>query len=169
MKTLLIIILVSFTISGFSQKVSPCSTDSIYRQLDFWIGEWEVFGVAGVKAGDSKIERILDSCVILENYSNKNKTYSGKSFNTYNSQSKQWQQTWVDDQGGSTNHLLGKAEPGKMVFMTHPFQFSKDTMAVRKLSFIQLGKNKVRQHAEISTDGQNTWKTEYDLEYRRKL
>ncbi len=103
MEKLLIIILVSFTVTGFSQNATPCSADSNYRQLDFWIGDWEVFGVAGIKAGESKIERILDSCVILESYTNTNNTYSGKSFNTYNRQEKQWQQTWVDDKGGSTN------------------------------------------------------------------
>jgi hypothetical protein len=41
-------------------------------------------------------------------------------------------------------------------------------MAVRKLTFFNIDKNKVRQLGEISKDNGITWITEYDLEYRRK-
>ena len=33
----------------------PCG-DTVYRQFDFWIGEWEAFGINGKKAGDSNQE-----------------------------------------------------------------------------------------------------------------
>jgi len=151
---------------------TPCTTDSVYRQFDFWIGDWEVYAKNGKKAGDSKIELILDSCIILENWKSANATnnfqYSGKSFNTYNSISKQWQQTWVDNAGGTTEFLEGHFENNKMIFKTKPFNFSNDTIAVRRLTFFDLGVNKVRQFAEISKDNEKTWTTEYDLEYRRK-
>ncbi len=45
---------------------------------------------------------------------------------------------------------------------------AKDTMAVRKLTFFNLAKDKVRQLGEISKDKGTTWQAEYDLEYRRK-
>ena len=150
----------------------PCTTDPVYRQFDFWIGEWDVYAKNGKKAGDSRIDLILDSCIILENWKSANVSqgdyYAGKSFNTYNSVSKQWQQTWVDNVGGSTEFLEGHFENNKMTFQTKPFQFSKDTMAVRRLTFYNLDVNRVRQHGEISKDGGRTWSTEYDLEYRRK-
>lgn len=147
---------------------SPCTTNPVYRQFDFWIGEWEVYGLKGNKTGDSKIELILDSCIILENWKSSNGLYSGKSFNTYNARTAQWQQTWVDNQGGSTEYLKGMYENNKMTFLTNPFPLSKDTIAVRRLSFYKLSSNKIRQHAEISKDNGLTWKTEYDLDYRRK-
>jgi hypothetical protein len=151
---------------------SPCTTDPVYRQFDFWIGEWDVYAKNGKKAGDSKIDLILDSCIILENWKSANVSqgvyYAGKSFNTYNSTSKQWQQTWVDNVGGSTEFLEGHFENNKMILQTKPFQFSKDTVAVRRLTFYKLDVNKVRQHGEISKNGGRTWSTEYDLEYRRK-
>lgn len=149
----------------------PCS-NPVYRQFDFWLGEWDAFGVNGKKAGDSKISLILDSCIILEEWASANVTqgirYAGKSFNTYNNNTKQWQQTWVDNVGGSTEFLTGKFENDKIIFQTGSFLFSKDTMAIRKLTFYNLGKEKVRQHGEISKDDGRTWTTEYDLEYRRK-
>ena len=149
----------------------PCSGGK-YREFDFWIGEWEVFMKNGNKGGDSKISLILDSCIILEEWKSANLNqgiyYSGKSFNTYNAATKQWQQTWVDNVGGSTEYLKGVFKDNKMEFMSEPFQFRKDTIAIRRLTFYNLGPDKVRQHGEISKDNAVTWVTEYDLEYRRK-
>jgi len=156
-----------FFTNAQSQK-TPCNTNPSYRQLDFWIGEWDVYGLNGKKAGDSKIEMILDSCIILENYKTANGNYSGKSFNTYNVTTKQWQQTWVDNVGGTLEYLEGRYENNQMTFLTKPFNFSKDTIAIRKLSFYNLASDKVRQHFEITKDNGVTWKTEYDLEYRRR-
>ena len=151
------------------QQTSPCKTNPSYRQFDFWIGDWDVYGLNGKKAGDSKIELILDSCTILENWKSTNGGYAGKSFNTFNSTTNQWQQIWVDNMGGSTEYLEGKREGAKMIFQTGPFNFSKDTVAVRRLTFYNLSADKVRQHGEITKDNKATWKTEYDLEYRRKM
>jgi hypothetical protein len=159
------------SISTYAQK-TPCTSDPIYRQFDFWIGDWEVYAKNGKKAGDSKIELILDSCIILENWKSASSRngffYAGKSFNTYNSTTKQWQQTWVDNVGGTTEFLEGHYDNNKMIFLTKPFQLNKDTIAVRKLTFYNLEPNRVRQHSEISKDNGLTWTTEYDLEYRRK-
>lgn len=149
----------------------PCS-DSIYRYFDFWLGEWEAFGKNGQKAGDSRITAILDSCIILEEWTGiaaKNGfRYAGKSFNTYNGNVGQWQQTWVDNAGGSTHYTQGKAEKGKLEFLTGPFPINSDTMAIRRLSFFSLPGDRVRQLGEISKDSGKSWLVEYDLEYRRR-
>lgn len=168
-KCLLFLPLITFAyITNAQQTASPCTTNPVYRQFDFWIGNWEVFGPKGKKAGDSKIELILDSCIVLENWKSAGSGYAGKSFNTFNSTTGQWQQTWVDNVGGSTEYLEGKFADNKMVFRTQPFPFAKDTMAIRRLTFYNLSPDKVRQHGEITKDNGATWNTEYDLEYRRK-
>ena len=166
--SLLLVMVGSIASAQQSSPKSPCVTDPVYRQFDFWIGEWEVYGKNGKKAGDSRIELILDSCIILENWTSANGGYAGKSFNTYNAVSRQWQQTWVDNRGGSTEFLEGKYETGKMTFLTRPYLHARDTIAIRRLTFYNLGRDKVRQHGEISKDSARTWSTEYDLEYRRR-
>jgi hypothetical protein len=149
----------------------PCS-NPVYRQFDFWIGEWEAFGINGKKAGDSKISLILDSCIIFEEWTSaslqQGLRYAGKSFNTYNAATKQWQQTWVDNSGGTNEYLQGKFENNQIIYSSTPFKFSKDTMAIRKMTFTNLSADKLRQHGEISKDNGVSWSTEYDLEYRRK-
>ena len=149
----------------------PCS-GPVYRQFDFWIGQWEVYGLNGQKAGDSKISVILDSCIILEEWTSAGMTqgirYAGKSFNTYNRRTNQWQQTWVDNVGGSTEYLDGRYENKKIIFQTKPYPLTNDTMAILRLTFHDLGKDRVRQHGELSKNNGATWTTQYDLEYRRK-
>jgi len=165
----LIILLGLITCTTHAQK--PC-TGGEYRRLDFWVGDWEAYGPKGLKAGDSKISIILDSCIILEEWTSTGVTqgirYAGKSFNTYNAITRQWQQTWVDNVGGSTEYLQGRFDVNKVIYKTTPFTFKKDTMAIRQLTFFNLGPDKVRQLGEISKDNGATWVIEFDLEYRRR-
>lgn len=145
----------------------PCSTIPEYRQFDFWLGEWEVYGINGNQAGQSRISMILDSCIILEEWTG-GRGYAGKSFNSWNAVKRQWQQTWVDNVGGSTQYLRGTGEAGKIIFFADNEIAPDGKTFRRKLSFYKLSNDKVRQHGERSNDGGQTWTTEYDLEYRRK-
>lgn len=145
----------------------PCATNPEYRQFDFWLGEWEVYATNGTVAGQSKISMILDSCIILEEWTGGG-GFTGKSFNSWNAATRQWQQTWVDNVGGSTEFLRGKAEPGKITFFADNVADRDGKKFHRKLTFYKLSYEKVRQHGERSNDGGQTWATEYDLEYRKK-
>lgn len=170
MKKLLFTISISFFITPlFAQK--PCS-QPMFRQFDFWIGEWEAFGPKGAKAGDSKISVLLDSCVILEEWTSANAQkgliYSGKSFNSYNAATKQWQQTWTDNTGNTIEFLRGEASDGNIVFYADKVIDPQGKTFMRRLTFTKISEDKVRQFGERSNDGGNTWIVEYDLEYRRK-
>lgn len=148
----------------------PCS-NPIYRQLDFWIGKWEAFGKNGKLAGTSNISCILDSCIILEEWTSaslqQGLRYAGKSFNTYNTATKQWQQTWVDNTGGSTAFLRGEAQKDKVIFFADKVEDGRGKTFMRRLSFTKINTDAVRQFGERSDDEGKTWTVEYDLEYRR--
>lgn len=149
----------------------PCSLPE-YRQFDFWIGEWEAFGIKGNKAGDSKISLMLDSCTILEEWTGTSVQnglrFAGKSYNMYNAPKKRWQQYWVDNTGNITEYFIGRYETGKMILETANEKVNDSTWLIQKMTFYNLGPDKVRQHGESSGDGGKTWKTDFDLEYRRK-
>ena len=157
--------------SFMSSAQLPCSRPE-FRQFDFWIGEWEAFGVKGAKAGDSKISVLLDSCVILEEWTSANAQqgliYKGKSFNSYNAATKQWQKTWTDNTGNTTEFLRGEGVNGKIVYYADKVTGQQGKTFMRRLTFTKLSEEKVRQLGERSDDGGATWTMEYDLEYRRK-
>jgi hypothetical protein len=162
----------AFTVSVIIQAQSkPCSA-SVYRQFDFWLGEWEALGVNGKKAGDSKISIMLDSCIILEEWTSVSVTngvrYAGKSYNTYNAAKKKWQQYWVDNAAGVTEYFNGYYDDNKMIMETANEKLGDTAYQILKMTFYNLGLDKVRQHGESSGDGGKTWKTDFDFEYRRK-
>lgn len=169
LKYTLSIIFLACSLSLWAQH--PCQAPE-FRQFDFWVGEWEVYGLNGQKAGDSKISKILDECVILEEWLSASIfsgiRYAGKSYNKYNPLNKQWQQTWADNVGGNNEYLTGKYENKKIIIQSLPYVHNKDSMAIRKISFYDVNPNKVRQHGEVSFNEGKTWITEYDLDYRRK-
>ena len=169
MRKIPLFICLLFSVSLTGQK--PCSKPE-FRQFDFWIGEWEAFGKKGQKAGDSRISLILDSCVILEEWTGASAqqglVYSGKSFNSYNSATRQWQQTWTDNTGNTTEFLRGEGGNGRIVYYADKVTGPKGKTFMRRLSFTRLSEDKVRQFGERSDDGGATWTAEYDLEYRRK-
>jgi hypothetical protein len=158
------------TIHGQAQQnKSPCSGNPVYRQFDFWIGEWEAFGPGGKKSGDSRIELLLDSCIILENWTSTQGNFAGKSYNSYNAATGKWQQYWVDNKGGITEYFNGHFESNKMILQTANIKQPNGSYKIMKMTFYNLGQSKLRQHGESSTDEGRTWKTDFDLEYRRKV
>lgn len=169
MKYYLFLLIGILSLSTFAQK--PCESNPKYNEFDFWIGDWEVYGKKGNIAGHSKITKILDNCIILEEWTSANAQqgliYKGKSYNTYNAASGQWQQTWVDNSGGTTEFLIGKFENNAMQFLSRPFKNGKET-SIRRLTFYKLENGNVRQFGEISNDEGKTFTPEYDLEYRKK-
>lgn len=174
MKPAFLVLLFTFSVTSFhasAQNTKPCIRPE-FRQFDFWIGEWEAFGVKGTKAGNSKISVILDSCVILEEWTSASQqqglTYTGKSFNSFNAGSRQWQQTWVDNTGNTTEFLRGDGSDGKVIYYADKVAVAGGKAFMRRLSFTKINNDKVRQLGERSDDEGKIWTVEYDLEYRRK-
>lgn len=133
-------------------------------QFDFWAGEWNVQNRQGVTAGHSLIEKILHGNVIMENWKSV-KGFEGKSFNYYDSTDGKWDQFWIN-QNARVIRFEGNLEDGNMVY--YSYDHTKDPKPyLRKLIFYNLGKNKVRQFSQRSTDEGKTWIKEYDLIYNR--
>jgi tetratricopeptide (TPR) repeat protein len=146
----------------------PCAFTQENRQFDFWIGEWNVTATqGGAPAGNSKIELILDDCVVQENWSSLNSPYTGKSYNIYNAALKRWEQYWVDSVGGNI-FFHGGLKNGVMDYWSDETPQPNGTKLERHLQFFALGKDAVRQFSQGSTDGGKTWHVEYDLTYTRK-
>ena len=146
----------------------PCAYNPENRQFDFWVGEWSVATTQGaIPAGDSKIELILEDCVVLENWKSLNGPYSGKSYNIYNQALKRWEQYWVDNVGGNI-FFHGGLQDGVMDYWTDDIPQPSGPALRRHLQFIRMGPDQVRQFSRGSTDGGKTWQVEYDFTYTRK-
>jgi hypothetical protein len=66
---------------GSDEKPKGGCHDPSARQFDFWIGRWQV-SQAGKPAGNNHIEKILDGCALLENWTGA-QGGTGKSLNFF--------------------------------------------------------------------------------------
>ena len=142
----------------------PCTSPE-HRQFDFWVGEWNVNGPQGGLAGTNRIEKIMDGCVIQENWQSQGAA-KGTSFNLYDDTDKKWHQVWVDNQG----HLLalvGELKDGKMQ-MTGETTNRNGQKVMHQIVWEPQGAGKIRQHWQSSVDSGKTWSTAFDGVYNRK-
>lgn len=99
-----------------ASKTGNC-TDPEYRQLDFWLGEWDLSwtqndGKPG-QGTNSITQQPYDNCVIMENFDGApTMEFKGMSVSTWHKPSKLWRQAWVDDQGGFFSLYGGPNEDG---------------------------------------------------------
>ncbi len=146
----------------------PCLYDDRYRRLDFWLGDWTVTRSEGQEAGSNHVERILDGCAIIENWSGA-LGGGGKSLNYFDPTSGHWKQTWVDDSGGVLEYSeTGEHPPEAEIRFLARVYGPSGTVTLRRMTFYRKGPDTVRQLIENSNDGGNTWITAFDGTYVRQ-
>jgi hypothetical protein len=152
--------------SNQERTAGPCDAPE-YRQLDFWLGEWEARGVKAPPTkppASSVITKVHAGCVILETW--KSDQYTGQSFNIYDRTRRQWHQTWVDSSGGLQQYW-GRLHDGNMVYEGTVAAAPGKPSVQTRMTFFNLGPGRVRQLIEHSADGK-TWEMQYDFAYTRK-
>jgi len=155
----------SAILSAADRNARPCAFDEQHRQLDFWVGDWDVATPAGQPAGESHVEVILGTCVIFENWTGF-QGMTGKSFNFIDPETHAWHQTWVNDKGG-VHDYDGEFSDHAMCYRRKTKDASGQ-ITLHKMTLFDLEPGHVRQLGESSTDGGKTWTTTYDLHYHRK-
>lgn len=154
-------------VAQVAKNLHPCDGDPSFRKFDFWIGDWDVqqTGVPRAPQGaSSHIERILDGCVIFENWNPGSAGPSGKSFNTFNTTTRKWEQYWVDGTGRITHYIGEFRDDGNLYYEADQFGSSNKL----RMTFFNQGPTQVRQLGHISTDGGKTWTVSFDLTYVKK-
>jgi hypothetical protein len=140
--------------------IASCSAPE-YHQFDFWLGSWDALDFNTLaKDGHARIDRILDGCVIHEDYQSVD-GHRGQSFSIYDASRKVWHQTWVTNRG-TLLVIEGKFESGQMVLTGIDHQHG-DSLVRGTWKPVQGG---VRETAVRSTDGGKTWQPWFDLIFR---
>jgi hypothetical protein len=138
----------------------PCSAHE-YHQFDFWLGKWAVESADGKPAGDSRIQRVQDGCMILENWQSLTSPYTGTSMNYYDPDLKQWRQIWLDNQGGKLE-LFGARKDNQMILKSQ----ETEEGAYQQITWTSNDDGTVRQSWQSFTPGEQP-KTLFDGAYVR--
>jgi tetratricopeptide (TPR) repeat protein len=146
------------------RKRKPCMYLPEARQFDFWVGDWDVFNLAGQKVGTNLIQMFASGCGVMENWTD-TVGGSGKSINYYDAGTQKWYQHWIGSGGGALRYA-GNFKENAMYFEGETV--TNGTKTLNKLTFFKMDENTVRQLAESSTDEGKTWTVNYDFKYVRK-
>lgn len=148
--------------SADNPKSNFCSAPE-YHQFDFWIGDWDAFeGNSATPDARLHVDRILDGCVLREDYQDTN-GMKGQSFSIYDASRKFWHQTWVTNRG----RLLiieGGFRNGEMVLSGTDLTENGLQRQVR--GTWKPVRGGVRETAIVSTDRGKTWKPWFDILFR---
>ena len=146
-------------------KPGDCSAPE-KRQLDFWVGHWDVSITGqGTSIATSEIQALPSGCGISEHYDSPAAPgghYQGWSYSGYDGKDGQWHQMYLDTQGHVTWYSGRLA--GNALVLTAPGRAG----ALQRMSYIPGGDGSVRQVGETSTDGGASWTPGYDYTYRRR-
>lgn len=135
-----------------AQPTAACQTES-HRQFDFWIGEWTVTNPNGKVAGQNTIKAVENGCVLQENWRSATSPFTGRSFNYYNQSAQQWEQLWLDNQGGSLK-LAGQRRGNQMILQSQPTANPAGVEQVQRITWTLNEDHSVRQLWEVLVDGE---------------
>ncbi len=153
-----------------AQDKEPCSAPEA-KQFDFWLGSWEVSWkdttqTSGVASGTNTISKILNNCVIHEQFSGApGSPLIGKSYSVFNIRTKKWHQTWVDNAGAYLD-FIGHWENDKMI-LSRSVEIKGKTF-VQRMVWYNISHEKFDWNWEGSKDGGKTWIVNWQISYNRK-
>ncbi|MEO8064089.1 MAG: hypothetical protein ABI821_15245 [Pseudomonadota bacterium] len=138
-----------------------------YRQLDFWIGDWDTFEAdanGGPSVARARVEPIAQGCAIHELYE-QNDGLIGDSILSYDPVRKQWQQTWVTNRG-SIMVLWGVLTNGALV-LEGEVHLQDGTSVLQRITWKAQDKG-VRESAVLSKDGGKKWTPAFDVLFLKR-
>ena len=145
------------------------------KQLDFWVGEWELSWPAGQGdapegqpgKGTNTVRKILGNCIVQENFEYDSADYRGMSVSAYKPSTGKWEQTWVDSGG---NYLLftGEFKNGVMELRSPKRTHPDGTTVMSRMVFKNITRDSFDWDYQISKDEGKTWADNWNIHYVRK-
>lgn len=150
---------------GVQASRVPGCTAPENRQLDFWIGEWDV-SLTGQDfvVAESSISSAAQGCLVLEHWRPFQGPH-GHSISTFDQTDRKWHQEYAGG-GGRRSHMVGAFADGVMrMDISGGLPPGAPANLRRRMSYQQIDANTVRQWGEVERNG--NWQITFDLTYRR--
>jgi len=144
------------------EEIEPEGADAKHRELDFWVGEWDVYARSGKQVGTNRIELVVNNHVILEHWTNTD-GQTGKSMNYFAPAPDKWPQVGGGGEGDVLT-MRGRLEDGAITMVGETAYLDGSPSKKHRTTLTPNDDGTVRQFIEESADGAE-WKTLYDLLY----
>jgi len=149
-----------------NRYVEPCLYDQRMRELDFWVGVWDVYFLSNnQKAGVNTLTTTEHGCFIHEQWQSES-GHSGQSINYFSRADGLWHQTWIDRDGGQVEYT-GGLRNGAMVLEGTGNDPGLPPYRAR-MTMTPLQDGSVEQLMERSSDDGANWYEIFHGIYRRQ-
>jgi len=140
--------------------------DPRYSELDFWLGEWDVFDEAGRKVGSNVVRKVLKGRLVVEEWTDAFGR-EGRGSHFYDPARKKWRLLWIEE-GGGIKEKEGGPAPGADMRVEGEVTRRDGTTALDRTTLTKLPDGRVRQSIEWSADGGKTWTQSFLATYVRR-
>lgn len=168
-----------FFLFGQRATAQGICAEEPYRQFDFWIGEWDLTNLRlqddgswlDVGHATNKVFPVADGCGIVElwdGYLGDNHI-RGFSVRTYDPETGKWLLVlnWPQQNRAEFGTLEGVFRHGRGDFVSED-RSSDGSSTLTRYSFADIGHDTFRWNDGTSTDGGQTWRTSWIMEFRRR-
>jgi len=160
-------VVVTFADVAVSSPVAVASgcTAEEYRQLDFWLGDWDAFDADEPSQAIARthVDLIAGGCAVHELYEQTDGLI-GDSILSFDAVRKGWQQTWVTNRG-SLMVIFGDFKSGSLILEGEVHL--KDGRSVLQRITWKVEGSDVRESAVMSKDAGKTWQPAFDVLFRK--
>lgn len=161
-----VLLLATFATVATAQTSPPACASPEANQFDFWLGEWALTW-ADSGRGTNTITKEFDGCVVRENFRAAGpNALVGMSVSSFDARSKQWKQTWVDNQGGYLD-FVGEFAHGTMTLWRAAVE-PKGQPVRHRMVFMNIAPDSFDWNWQRSRDGGVTWETMWAIKYQRR-
>ena len=152
--------------SAFAHAQSPPmpTKPAEASQFDFWLGDWDA-SWGNEQRGVNRISKRWDIVVVEEFDGSAATGLMGHSVSLFDSNTKQWKQTWVDNQGSYLDFAGGFAD-GRMTLSR---SFQKDGKTIhQRMVWYDIKPDQFEWNWERSLDAGKTWEVVWQIHYARR-
>lgn len=146
-----------------AQSQITCGSDAA-QQLDFLIGDWELFSKDGEMIGQNKVKLVFGTCTLEEDFKGADGLKTHSTF-SYDEKSKRWTQAWSDDFGNKLN-FKGIFKNDKLTLKATSTD-AKGKKVYHRIIYKKQANGTVSQVWQKSSNNKE-WKTTYSGTYKRK-
>ncbi len=164
--SLILAILAATSMSTAATSPPPAGCKAVeYRQLDFWLGDWDAFeqGDAATSIARTHVDLIAAGCAIHELYEQTDGLI-GDSILSFDAVRKVWQQTWVTNRG-SLMVIAGQFKDGALT-LEGEMHLSDGRSLLQRVTW-KAEERGVRESSVMSKDGGKTWVPAFDVVFQK--
>lgn len=160
-----LLLIIVLTVSNLSAQTVLLTDSTLF---DFWVGDWRLEWKnrdGSISKGKNSITRILDGKVIKEEFTSEI-GFNGISHSVFNTTTRTWQQTWVDNQGGYYNFDSDLSGQNR-IFKTKPGT-EGNKQIISRMVFKDISKNSFTWDWVQSEDNGKTWTLQWQIFYHKE-